>query len=282
MFPRYSILTIAGLVLWFLSGVAHGETRYFRAFVPGYITNLGIEFEQFLPQTCEEWRELPLNEPLGTFEIKLRSNIPFSTNIEFPAERVPGGLCSPIIGLNTNEATYSVPITIAMQINDEYLVSFGSDTPSISAPLEDKFELIKGQCQRVGQNQWTGRPSVEQLERATFKGIVAFSIRSDFDSDQCESDPEYSVCSCDLETQAGATTTSPVLPLISASIAPTDEGQRITEDIDRAIDQQGRCTAIIEQLTEAETPLTRRSVPQDCHGFVDFDRQPNKPEKTDN
>ena len=282
MFPKHAILTIAGLVLWFLSGVAHSDTRYFRAFVPGYITNLGIEFEQFLPQTCEEWQELPLDEPLGTFEINLRSNIPFSTNIEFPAERARGGLCLPIIGLNTNEATYFVPITIAMQINDEDLVSFGSESPNISAALENKFELITGQCRRVGQNRWSGRPSVEQLERATFKGVVKFSLLSDFASGQCESDPEYSVCSCNLETQGGSSLATPVLPLISASIAPTKEGQRIVEDVDRAIDQQNRCSAIIEQLTEAETPLTRRSVPQDCHDLVDFDKRPKKPEKTDN
>ena len=282
MFPRHSILTIAGLVLWFLSGVAHGDTRYFRAFVPGYITNLGIEFEQFLPQTCEEWQELPLDEPLGTFEINLRSNIPFSTNIEFPAERARGGQCLPIIALNTNEAAYSVPITIAMQINDEDLVSFGSESPNISAALENKFELIKGQCRRLGQNRWSGRPSVEQLERISFKGIVKFSLRSGFDPDQCESDPEYSICSCNLETQGGSTPTNPVLPLISASIAPTKEGQRIVEDVNQAIDQQGRCSAIIEQLTEAETPLTRRSVPQDCHDLVDFDNQPSQPETTDN
>lgn len=282
MFPRYSILIIASFVLPLFAGVANGDTRYFRAFVPGYITNLGIEFEQFLPQTCEEWQELPLNEPLGTFAINLRSNIPFSTNIEFPAERASGGLCSPIIGLITDEAVYSFPVEIAMQINDEDLVSFGSNDPSISAPLEDKFELIRGRCQRVGQNQWSGRPSVEQLERATFKGIVKFSLLSDFVSGQCESDPEYSVCSCNLETQGGSSPTTPVLPLISASIAPTKEGQRIVEDVDRAIDQQNRCSAIIEQLTEAETPLTRRSVPQDCHDLVDFDKQPKKPEKTDN
>ena len=57
MFPSRSISILAGLCLTGLAGIAHGDTRYFRAFVPGYITNLGIEYEQFLPETCEEWQE---------------------------------------------------------------------------------------------------------------------------------------------------------------------------------------------------------------------------------
>ena len=282
MSPSRSISILAGLCLTGLAGIAHGDTRYFRAFVPGYITNLGIEYEQFLPETCEEWQETPLDTPLGSFELSLRSNIPFSTNIEFPAERVRGGVCAPVIGLNTNEAAYTVPITIAMQINNEDLVEFSRERSSISTAFEDKFEQIQGQCQRVGQDQWSGRPTIEQLERATFKGIVKFTLRSDFDLKLCDDDPEYSICSCDRETQGAAAVTNPVLPLISASIAPTEEGQRIAETVDSAINLQNRCDAIIQQLTEAETPLTRRTVPQDCHDRVDFDKQVENPKTTDN
>ena len=256
---------------------AASAEKYFRAFIPGYVTNVGVDMDLSLPKTCEEWSITEQRAALAAFAINIRSNIPFRATIEVPAQRDAEGRCEPIISVNVGETRRDYPVSIEVLIEDELFVELSAESSPPNERFASFFDIQRLQCQSLPDGRWLTQTEIEQIDRATFGGEIRFRMFSAHDAGTCESDPDSPLCSCfNTGDSAPGTLASPVLPLITTALSPSGMGEAISKSVNDAIAKsledaallESRCAREVEELMARGEPITLNDVSEECFDYA--------------
>ena len=117
----------------------------FRAFLPGYLSSGSLTTSAELPETCNEWLEIPEDTQLGEFSMNIRSNMAFEAGLDFPAMNVAGS-CKPAILVNIGGNQYSFPINITIWIKDQKFGTIGTEPNASSQSLVEQFSFTPFSC----------------------------------------------------------------------------------------------------------------------------------------
>lgn len=242
---------------------------FFRAYIPGYITNVGVDMDLSLPETCEEWSITEQRAALAAFAINMRSNIPFRTTIEVPAQRDAEGRCEPIISVNVGETRRDYPISIDVLIEDELFVELSAESSQPNERFASFFDIQPLQCQSLPDGSWLAQTEMDQIDRATFGGEIRFRMFSAHDGGTCKSDPDSPLCSCpNTGDGAAGTLASPVLPLITTALSPSEMGEAIAKSVNDAALLESRCEREVKELIARGEPISLNDISEECFDYA--------------